>query len=318
MGIDSTKRRTKTFLQVLVLCLLCFLLILNIKDINSSVSTIQSAQQIPDSSKSDNTKSHEEELDSMYHPLDRVIENNAFTVGEKLTFIVRWGIIKAGEATMAIQDTLSVRNRKAYQMISTARSAKTFDLIFKVRDKVESWIDSKGIFSWRFHKQLREGSYKFDLLVDYNQWLGKANIESIRYHNEEPLRIKNQESFDLSIPPYVLDVLAAFYYVRTQDLEIGMPLYMTNHDNQKIYNLKVIIQKREIKKVKVGKFNTIKVQPVLRGEAIFKQKGRLWIWLTDDQYKIPVLMKSAVFVGSITTELVKIEGLPLPLPSQIK
>ncbi len=318
MDIDSTKGGTKIFLQVLVFSLFFLLLIFNIKDINSSVNTIKSPQQIPDSSTSDSTRSHEEKLDSTYHPLDRVIENNAFTVGEKLTFIVRYGIIKAGEATMSIQDTLSVRNRKAYRMITTARSAKTFDLFFKVRDKIESWIDSKGIFSWRYHKQLREGSYKFDLLVDYNQWLGKAKIESIRYHNEEPLRIKNQESFDLAIPPYVLDVLAAFYYVRTQDFEVGMPLYMINHDNKKLYNLKVIVQKREIKKVKVGKFHAVKVQPVLRGEAIFKQKGQLWIWLTDDQYKIPIQMKSAVFVGSITTELVKIEGLPLPLPSQVK
>jgi hypothetical protein len=31
-----------------------------------------------------------------------------------------------------------------------------------------------------------------------------------------------------------------------------------------------------------------------------------------------VEMKSAVFVGSITTELQKIEGIQLPLPSQIK
>ncbi|HFE63918.1 MAG TPA: DUF3108 domain-containing protein, partial [Caldithrix sp.] len=50
----------------------------------------------------------------------------------------------------------------------------------------------------------------------------------------------------------------------------------------------------------------------------FKQKGKLWIWLTDDQYKIPVQMKSAVFIGKITTELTKIEGVPLPLPSQVQ
>jgi hypothetical protein len=70
--------------------------------------------------------------------------------------------------------------------------------------------------------------------------------------------------------------------------------------------------------VKAGKFRCIVVKPELRGDAIFQQKGELWVWVSDDQYKIPVQMKSAVFIGSITTELKEIEGIPLPLPSQLK
>ncbi len=268
--------------------------------------------------KSDSSVTNKTTHDTSFYSLDRIIKNKAFQVGEKLSFVVRYGIIKAGEATMEVVDTIPVANRMAYQLVSSAKSAKTFDLFFKVRDRVESWADTRGLFSWKFHKQLREGGYKFDLNVDYNQWNGIAKIEAIRYHDDEPLQVKDKEDFELQIPKYVLDILTAFYYVRTQNLRIGMPLYMTNHDNKKIYNLKVIVQKREIKKVDAGKFRCIMVEPMLRGDAIFKQKGRLWVWLTDDQYKIPVEMKSAVFVGSITTELQKIEGIPLPLPSQIK
>jgi hypothetical protein len=259
-----------------------------------------------------------ERADSLPYHLERVIHNNAFRVGEKLTFVVRYGIIKAGEATMAVEELVPVGKRTAYKIVSTAKSARAFDLFFKVRDKVESYIDTRGIFSWRFNKMLREGSYKFDLLVDYNQYYGKANVESIRYEDSDDLKIKESDNFELNIPPYVLDILASFYYVRTQKLRVGMPIYLTNHDNKKVYDLKVFIQRREVIKVDAGKFRCIVVQPVLRGEALFKQKGQLWVWLTDDQYKIPVQMKSAVFVGSITTELTKIEGVSLPLPSQIK
>lgn len=259
-----------------------------------------------------------ENSDSLPYSLDRFIPNNAFNVGEKLTFVVRYGIIKAGEATMAVKELVPVGERTAYKIVSTAKSARAFDLFFKVRDRVESYIDTRGIFSWRFNKMLREGSYKFDLLVDYDQYFGKADVESIRYEDSDDLKVKESNNFELSIPPYVLDILASFYYVRTQELRVGMPIYLTNHDNKKVYDLKVIIQKREVIKVNAGKFRCIVVQPVLRGEALFKQKGQLWVWLTDDQYKIPVQMKSAVFVGSITTELTKIEGVLLPLPSQLK
>ena len=249
---------------------------------------------------------------------ERHIPNQAFDVGERLSFVVRYGFIHAGDATMEIRDSIRVGDRFAYQLISTARSKTTFDLFFKVRDSVESYLDTRGLFSWAFFKSLREGGYKFDLNVEYDQFNGRAFVETIRYHDTDPLEIKKQENLEMDIPPGVLDILASFYYVRTQNLRLGMPLYIDNHDNKKIYKLKVVVQRREVVDVKAGKFRTIMVQPMLRGEAIFKQQGKLWIWLTDDEYKIPVQMKSAVFVGKITTELTQIEGIKLPLPSQIE
>jgi hypothetical protein len=252
-----------------------------------------------------------------FHSLDRVIPNNAFGVGEKLSFVIRYGFIHAGDAIMEVSKLETVKNHLTYHIITTARSKKTFDFFFKVRDSVQTWVDSQGLYSWRFNKKLREGAYKFDLLVNYNQYMGTADVEMIRYHDDEPLRIREKENFSLNIPPYVLDILSTFYFVRTQQLEVGMPLYITNHDNKKIYNLKVYVQRKEIVEVKAGKFQTIMVQPALKGDAIFKQQGKLWVWLTDDQYKIPVQMKSAAFIGKITTELTNIEGVPLPLTSQI-
>jgi hypothetical protein len=304
----------RTYLRILLI--FSFPVILMVKS---------SASEIPDSTEvtSNQDTTTAPNNDSLIIPpqqLDRVINNNAFHVGEKLSFNVRYGFIKAGEATMEVKGKVPIGDREAYEIISTANSTGTFDFFFKVRDRVESYIDTQGLFSWKFNKKLREGSYKFDLLVDYDQYNGKALVDMIRYNDndDDSLTIRKQENFTVDIPPYVLDILAAFYYVRTQKLRIGMPIYLSNHDNKKVYDLRVIVQKRETIKVKAGKFRCIMVQPQLRGEAIFKQKGELWVWLSDDKYKIPVQMKSAVFVGSITTELTKIEGIKLPLPSQIK
>ena len=44
----------------------------------------------------------------------------------------------------------------------------------------------------------------------------------------------------------------------------------------------------------------------MRAEGIVKAKGNIRIWLTDDQYKLPVMMKSEVyFLGSISAQLSK-------------
>lgn len=265
-----------------------------------------------------------ERVDTSYagpviHDLDRRIDNGAFAVGEKLSFKIRYGFVVAGSATMEVRDMVAMGDGdSAYHVVTTARSASFFDAFYKVRDEVETYLDTEGFFSWRYHKQLREGGYKFDLLVDYDQPRGLADIRKTRYHDEEPLRIRNRSSFRVRVPEYVLDVLGAFYYVRTQPLEVGRPLTMMNHDNEKVYNLDVVVEKRETISVDAGKFRTLKIEPRLKGDAIFQQKGRMWIWVTDDDRHIPVQIKSKVVVGSITIELTGIEGVPEPIPARIR
>ena len=52
-----------------------------------------------------------------------------------------------------------------------------------------------------------------------------------------------------------------------------------------------------------GAFNCVVIEPVLRAGGIFKNKGRLVIWLTDDERRMPVLMRSKVAIGSISVVL---------------
>ena len=62
----------------------------------------------------------------------------------------------------------------------------------------------------------------------------------------------------------------------------------------------------------------ISLEPILKEEGVFKQKGSLRIWLTDDERKIPVQMKSKVLVGHITAELTKIKGVTKEIKARIK
>jgi hypothetical protein len=42
----------------------------------------------------------------------------------------------------------------------------------------------------------------------------------------------------------------------------------------------------------------------MKSEGIFYKKGDILIWLTDDEKRIPVLLKTKVVVGSITATLI--------------
>ncbi len=216
------------------------------------------------------------------------IKNNAFKVGEKLTFAIKWGPIIAGYASLEVQDLVDLGKYKAYKIVSEAKSSQFFDVFYKVRDSVISYTDCDGMYSWRFEKHLEEGKYKHNELTIYDQ----------------EKHFATRDGKVLEIPLYVRDILSAFYYVRTQELIIGQEIEMSVNTSDKNYELIVKVLSKEEITVPKGKFKTILIEPLIKYEGIFQQKGRLLIWLTDDEKKMPVLMRSKIAVGSIDAELI--------------
>ena len=221
--------------------------------------------------------------------LKRVVTNQAFGPGERLEFSVGYGIIKAGTAVMEIPEIVKLNGRKCYHIVSTAKSNKFFSVFFKVDDRVESFMDIHELYSHRYDKHLREGKFKADISMIFDQ------------KNHLALYNNSQDTF--SVPAYVQDVLSAFYYVRTQDLEVGRSIFVDNHTDRKNYPLEVKVLRKEKIEVPAGTFDCLVVEPILKASGIFKHKGKLTVWLTDDEVKMPVLMKSKVVIGSISTEL---------------
>lgn len=220
----------------------------------------------------------------------RKVENNSFGLGEYLEFSVKYGIIPAGTAVMKIPEIIDYEGKRCFRIVSTARSNDFVSVFYKVRDSVETIVDYDGIFSRRFHKKLREGGYKADKTTLFDQ----------RKH----LAIIGNDS--LPTYAFVQDALSSLYYARTQDLVPGSDVLIDNHTDKKNFPLKIVVERRETVEVPAGKFDCIVIEPIMRVEGIFKAKGRIWIWLTDDQYKIPVKMQTEVFfLGSVSAKLKK-------------
>jgi len=218
------------------------------------------------------------------------LKNTSFGTGEELVFEIRYGFIKAGRAVMSIPDMQTVKGRLCYHVVTTAESNKFISTFFKVRDRVETYIDAEGYFPWKFYKRIREGHYKSDKYVEYDQ---RKNIV-----------IENKKD-TLKVNPFVQGVLSSFYYTRLKNLKPGTYFDIDNYGDGKLYPLRVLVHKKETIKVPAGKFKCIVVEPVMRVEGIFKQKGKLKIWLTDDSMRIPVLMKSKALIGSVNVTLIK-------------
>ncbi len=210
-----------------------------------------------------------------------------FGEGELLTFAIQYGLIYAGDATLEVRNVAVLDSARAYHIISVARTNSAFDIVFKVRDRHDSFMDYDNLFSLRFEKHLREGKFKRDEKMTFDQ----RNHVAIYENKKAP------------IPPNTQDFLSALYYVRTLSLEVGTAIAMANHVGGKNYPIYVKVLRREKVKVPAGEFNCLVVEPVLQTAGIFEHKGKLTIWVTDDKIKMPVLLRSKVVIGAFEAVL---------------
>ncbi len=224
------------------------------------------------------------------------VPNYPFEPGEYLHFAVSYGIMLAGYATIEVHEDKHLFPGETFKFVTTAKSRKAFDWIFKVRDNTESYFDKLKAHSLRFEKHLREGSYEVDTIIDYDQ-------DSLKAHYISERKGKKTRSATIDIPPNVMDPLSALFYVRTQDLHIGREIVIPATDNKKVYDIKVIVHRIENVKVKAGKFRCFVVEPIMADGGVFKKDGKILVWLTADEKKIPVKMETKVYIGSIVAEL---------------
>jgi hypothetical protein len=235
----------------------------------------------------------------------RYVENEAFGFGERLEYKVGYKFVKAGTAVFEVGQKPVQRNgRDHYDIRFDVKSLESLDWMYKVRDQYRTIVDVAGIYPTEFEQHIREGNYKRDFKATFDQ---KANLA-------------RTSDGEFKIPDFVHDIVSAFYYVRTVDLKSkkkGDIIQLQNFYGKKTYDLGVKVLGREQIEVDGGKFKCVVVEPMIQEGGLFKADGRVVIWLSDDDRKIPVKVSTKIPIGTIDAELVKFSGLRGDLAARI-
>jgi hypothetical protein len=218
-----------------------------------------------------------------------------FQTGERLTFQIRWGFIPAGEAILEVsQDT--VDNHDVHHFILTVKTFPVIDIFYKFRERVDSFTDMT-LSKTLLYKKVQSSNHARDIRVDFDWQISKAQYSNFG----TPI-----EPIDLQ--PGTLDPLAALYYIRQQitgpDFELERPVT----DGKEVVMGKVHYVARETISINGKKYDTIKLEPEMKGvKGVFEKSknAKMYIWLTNDARKLLVKLKSKVVVGSFTAELVE-------------
>jgi hypothetical protein len=222
----------------------------------------------------------------------------AFNIPEKLNYDLTWAGIKAGESALEIR-----QDKAGIHLTSKAVSDKWVSIFYKVDDIVVSSLkknpagNKNHTFQWisqYYRIKLREGKVRRDKEVFFDDTSKKAI-----YINHLA-----GEKGSFGINDFTLDPLSCLYYVRTARIEVGKSIYMDIFDNKKLYSLEVQVVRKEEVETPAGKFKTILIKPIMQSEGIFARKGDIFIWLTDDDLRIPVMLKTKTVLGPVKAVLV--------------
>lgn len=219
---------------------------------------------------------------------------------EELEYEVKWGILMMGYADLQVTELVDFNGQPAYHVVSHARTTAFADKFYKVRDLNESWIHVGDLRSLGYQKKLREGKFFRDEWVVYDY--DRKTFVSKRINRDASFSYKTG-----SIPGEVQDILSAMYFIRPRELKVGDEITL-DVNTKSNWPLVIKVLRRKTVKVPAGRFRTVEVEPFLRKEGIFIQKGkRLRVYLTNDKRHIPVLMKVEIIFGHISAYLTKIK-----------
>ncbi len=227
---------------------------------------------------------------------------NAYKDGEWFKFRIHYGLFNASYATLEVRET-TLDNEPVYHVQGRGKSTGLLSIFFKVNDDYQSYIDKDSGLPHKFIRNIDEGGYTKDLVIDFN-------------HNEGKAKVLNRETRNrttYSIPRNVHDMLSAFYYIRNEieneDLEPGDEMRLNMFIDDENLDFKLVFLGREVLKTKFGKVATLKFRPYVMAGRVFKEKESLTFWVSDDKNKIPLKIKADLAVGSLDADLEAYKGL---------
>lgn len=223
--------------------------------------------------------------------------------------------IEAGEVTISTKtDTLD--EKEVYRVTGNGRTLPFFRWFFDMDDTYNIWVDKKSLRTQRFESDIKEDNYTFRSSYRYD-W------KAMKVHTWSQRRQDTPKRKTMTLTPESMDAVSLYFNLRSVDLESFREGEHRNLDmvlEDTIRHLRYrFIAREELKVPKLGKFDTMKFACTIGSseEFSFTDGTEFFIWITNDENKIPVMLASPVRVGEVRAYLRRYEGLRHPLTSKI-
>lgn len=220
--------------------------------------------------------------------------SKTYRVGEKFIYHIRWFGVPVGDALMSIPEITEINGRKVYHLKAEVESSKWFSMIFKLKDRLDSYVDVEGLYPLKFERYQREGGYKAEEVMEYDHANRTATYRSLLNNS-----VKTME-----VPEGVQDMLSCIYWVRLQEAKPGTSIFVDVNADEKNWKLEVKVMGSErIEMLNLGVYDAFVAHPIAKFRGAILKKGKMWVWVSADERRIPLILKAETPFGPIVTYL---------------
>jgi hypothetical protein len=223
----------------------------------------------------------------------RVLER--FPVGERLLYDAGIGFIRLGQATMDVVGVDTIRGVPSLHIKFVLQGGTLF---FRLNDQMDSWVGLSDFASRRFRQDFDEPSGRRQ--ADYDIYPDSGFYRDLKADTTLPTS------------PDPLDDAAFFYFARTVPLEPGQRYEFHRYFRPDRNPVVLEVLERDTIDVPAGRFPTVVIKPTIQGRGILAEAADPRMWLSDDERRIMVQLKTRFSFGTITLRLRKIDRPPTP------
>lgn len=226
-----------------------------------------------------------------------------YQAGEKVSYIIRYGLINGGIASLELKkDTFA--GKEVLHSLFIAQTTGLADVLFRVRDKFESYINPATELPVKSIRDVSEGRYK------------RYNVVLFDHKTRQDSAILNSDLTGIHITQQgIHDILSCFYYFRKQylannyEFKKGEIVTIMTWFTDELYAIRLKYLGTDEVRTKVGKIKCYKFNPVTEKGRLFKTEEDVSFWFSADNNYIPVKARMDMMVGGFTVELSRYEGL---------
>lgn len=225
---------------------------------------------------------------------------------ETLSYGVEWRLIRAGRATLGwapAPEPAAGEGRAHWQTSVVLESTGLVSRLYKVDDQYTSQL-GEDLCALSSFMKAHEGGRRRETTVTYDGAEGKA-----RYLERDLVKNNIVKQDEIDIPGCVHDVVGGLFLLRTMQVEPGKTINIPVSDGKKSVSARVEAQARETVKTPLGTYKTIRYEVFLFNNVLYRRSGHLYVWLTDDDRRVPVQIRARMkfHIGTITFQLEKEE-----------
>lgn len=219
-----------------------------------------------------------------------------FENGEYASYQASWNGIPVATADVRTSP-LFLDGKKAFQVDVQARTMRVLDLVWKMRDSIQSVFDAGTLSPKSYVFQQRENSRSTDTHALYNPDEKKWTVSRRKGKKTSRFEINSGTTFD---------PITATYLMRSLDFKVGDQLRFHVFGGKSRYLLTLNIAAREMVTTKAGTFEAFRIVPRtqnLNSDGYAERMREAIVWISADSRRLPVKLQSKVFIGHVYLEL---------------